>query len=695
MGTDRAAPDGDGLVAPTGQSGAGLYGPDGMPLDVDTTVGEDKHGHQSVEINEQGWFHAESNRLEQEQLAQIHLSAICRAVDERHMSGLCRDGRWTNDPETFPDLQLRGTVTSNAVIPFPPHDQQYYVCGIHDPATSNLRTSAIPSHVPDEDGNSTWVRLVDFADHADATHLFDESCPHRTHYGRVIQGALDNGYFVEALQAIALRPKLARQLFHCWDARRSVYIARLFKHGTWMRVEVDDYVPVGAPAKDSDEGNVPICCRSEFFPYVLWPSIIEKAYAKVHTLRGSTISRTDSDRGGWVALGGGGRVEEALADLTGGVAGRFSTSDVTMDRLFIYIYELQRDTLFVCRPHQMNCELHGVRLNPYYPNIVNRAVTWEGRLFVQLFSGAPGVYDGGLQDISVPYSLVHAPEYPETTAEGFFWITAQDFHEYFDTIFECRLVNSGDVSICSMPPPRMQASMPVAPGMVPGMGMPMPGSGLMRMPGPPLGPWFEWVYANPGEITRHNEPEFSVRVPERDVPCDIICSVEQIDPRMLMTTSERRRPPELLVKVYENVESSGRNRGGFYSKNLVCRSNWLPVRDAVVAFSVIEGCEFKILAEVPTLDTKVDRLIFRCYSSRPNVTVSAGTGLMKHALVEPNGPPRGQKRTLVGVAPPNKWGQDDVPMPLDEEHDSLRKPEFDMAIGWSELKQDLKDCCLM
>lgn len=36
--------------------------------------------------------------------------------------------------------------------------------------------------------------------------------------------------------------------------------------------------------------------------------------------------------------------------------------DVSPDRLFIYIHDLQRDTLFVCRPSQTLCELQGVRL---------------------------------------------------------------------------------------------------------------------------------------------------------------------------------------------------------------------------------------------------------------------------------------------------------------------------------------------
>ena len=53
--------------------------------------------------------------------------------------------------------------------------------------------------------------------------------------------------------------------------------------------------------------------------------MIEKAYAKIHTLRFSSSAITEDDMGGWEAIGGGGKVEDALADLTGGVAGRFYT----------------------------------------------------------------------------------------------------------------------------------------------------------------------------------------------------------------------------------------------------------------------------------------------------------------------------------------------------------------------------------
>lgn len=38
--------------------------------------------------------------------------------------------------------------------------------------------------------------------------------------------------------------------------------------------------------------------------------------------------------------------------------------------------------------------------------------------------------------------------------------------------------------------------------------------------GQPLA-WYEWIYANPGEVVRMNEPEFVVSVPQHAVPCEV------------------------------------------------------------------------------------------------------------------------------------------------------------------------------
>jgi len=712
-----------------GRREIGPFGPDGMPLKEGTTVEADEEGHfhakmeshQKVEIHDQGWFHAESNRYEQEELAKMHIVSISDAVRQRQGVGLCRDGRWTNSPHDFPDLGLTGTVLSNALVPFPPNDQQYYICGKYDPESSLLRPTAVPNFAHDGHSSSTWIRLVDFAQHADAVHLFDEFSS-KTHCGRIYQGSLDNGYFVEALQAISLRPKLVKQLFYAWQSRRSIYIARLFKHGTWMRVEVDDYVPVGRPGRNDSDGNVPICCRSEHFPNVIWPSLVEKAYAKIHTLRLSPSAMSEEDMGGWEALNAGGKVEDALADLTGGVAGRFYTEDVSPDRLFIYIHDLQRDTLFVCRPNMVNCELQGVRLNPYYPYAVNRAVQWEGGLYLQLFCGGPGVYDGGLQDITVPYTLSRCPKYPERREDGFFWLNAEDFHEYFGTIFECRLVNTGDVSLPDMPPPRFEIIRPppsdltmMANGMmapatamnfagVPGQAALTDGGHFEQMnaaemrrkgvqhvgaDGQPLA-WYEWVFANPGEVVRQNEPEFVITVPQHAVPCEVVCSVEQFDPRMLMKTPGRPEAVPILCKVYEKVD--GEN---CFSSQLVGRSNWIPVRDAMVAFSVTRGGEYLIVAELPDGTSHVERMIFRCYASHPYVMVAARKMSRKHLLVQSRELPGASRLSLVGLMQPANMDKDQ-PVRIDWEYDAMRKPEFDLETGWNALvKEAQQDCEVM
>lgn len=451
-----------------------------------------------------------------------------------------------------------------------------------------------------------WERLVQFGPTSGpgcsgCCALFNETA-HKTHCGRVFQGALDNAYLVEALNAISLRPKLARRLFLAWSVEFSVYAVRLFKNGTWLCVEVDDWVPV--PAAE-EAGDRPFCCHSEHFPDVLWPSVVEKAYAKACTIRDGGVGSGATSSGGWEAVGGGGSVDEALADLTGGVASSFSTRDVSPDRLFLYLYELQRRCLFVCRVSRANCRRNSMRLNPLAHHAVNRAAHHEGHCFVQVFCSHPsGVFSGGLDLLTIPETLVAA--FPERVEDGFFWLSILDFHFYFDTIFECRLVNSPDVGIPLMP---REAE---------------------------LRDFSEHVFATAGVVTAHRPPEFGVVVPEA---CEVVVAVEQTCGRILQLGPERRRPAALLLKVYEQV------RGDAYSSEVVCRSAWRPARGAMAAFR--GGGSFRIVAEVG-YGERCDRLVFRCYTSA-SATVSAGAGLRRHLLVEPRGPPAAIPWTLVGM----------------------------------------------
>lgn len=85
------------------------------------------------------------------------------------------------------------------------------------------------------------------------------------------------------------------------------YQILLFKHGNWINIVVDDFLP------QAGDGQ-PYGCRGEYHPQFCWSSLLEKAYAKLHNSYG--------------AIGEGGHIEEALEDLTGGVGSRFYVTEV-------------------------------------------------------------------------------------------------------------------------------------------------------------------------------------------------------------------------------------------------------------------------------------------------------------------------------------------------------------------------------
>lgn len=618
------------------------FGPDGEPLEhtfgtgaataLEHTFGT--HKQKKPELQMQGWFRAESGRMDLEPLARRSLQAICDTVEDMKQRGRCLTGKFTNDPEILPDVRFVG------VLPFAPEKSQLLVPDAREiiqeePIFGEEDEDEYEPVEAQPDKTDRWKRLSEFEPLASGTAmLFDESRVNATHFGRVFPGHLDNMYLVEALNAISLRPALARSLFLCYDTKHAVYILRIFKNGIWLKVEVDDYAPL-AP-----NGFEPLCCRSEHFPYILWPSLVEKAYAKVHTLRDG--QNPDDNSGGWMAIGGGGQVEDALADLTGGVSGRFYTQDVSPDRLFLYLYNLQRDTLFVCHVNESKCARKGIPLNPCAAHAINRAATHDGRCYVQVFSADPkGARDGGLSELTVPSELLR--DYPEKSYEGFFWLAIEDFHAYFSTIIECRLTSSPDVGILGMPPPRL-------------------------LPGEPTGReplYFETVFANPGQIAGINSPEISVQTPS--APCEIIISAQQTDSRITQVGDHRKPYVPLLIKVYENLGA-----GNVYSAQVVCRSNWIPTRDAMVAFQTAGGGSFKVVVEMPE-GAMCDRLILRCYSSLPYTEFFVNPSMAKHLLALPQGPPIASRFSLVGTVDPGRIARTDIPEPMSDNLDDVRR----------------------
>eukprot|EP00392_Amoebophrya_sp_AT5.2_P014662 g14823.t1 len=64
-----------------------------------------------------------------------------------------------------------------------------------------------------------------------------------SYYGKIYQGGLQNGYFVSALQALALRPLLLQDLFSYASVERGIYVLMFYKNGQFCSSEVDDWLP--------------------------------------------------------------------------------------------------------------------------------------------------------------------------------------------------------------------------------------------------------------------------------------------------------------------------------------------------------------------------------------------------------------------------------------------------------------------
>ncbi|XP_045150797.1 calpain-10 [Echinops telfairi] len=129
--------------------------------------------------------------------------------------------------------------------------------------------------------------------------------------GQVKQGLLGDCWFLCACAALQKSRRLLEQVIPpgqpSWlePAYRGCFTCRVWQYGHWVDITVDDRLPCLAGR---------LCfsrCQSED---VFWLPLLEKAYAKVH---------------GCYELLWAGQVADALVDLTGGLAERWTLKDFT------------------------------------------------------------------------------------------------------------------------------------------------------------------------------------------------------------------------------------------------------------------------------------------------------------------------------------------------------------------------------
>jgi len=91
----------------------------------------------------------------------------------------------------------------------------------------------------------------------------------------IIQGALGNSYFVNALKFLACYPPYIKRLLVSEKfASKGLYTIKFYKLGRWRYVHIDDRIPC------RQSGRVNFCRNGN--PNETFAMIIEKAYAKLH-----------------------------------------------------------------------------------------------------------------------------------------------------------------------------------------------------------------------------------------------------------------------------------------------------------------------------------------------------------------------------------------------------------------------------
>eukprot|EP00002_Diphylleia_rotans_P030029 TRINITY_DN6149_c0_g1_i6.p1 TRINITY_DN6149_c0_g1~~TRINITY_DN6149_c0_g1_i6.p1 ORF type:complete len:1182 (+),score=204.47 TRINITY_DN6149_c0_g1_i6:110-3655(+) len=289
-----------------------------------------------------------------------------------------------------------------------------------------------PNHPPDGCASvACWKRLVDigYGKH----QLFVDGAKDSD----VIQGRLGDCYLLGALSVITIRPDLFQRFILESYPEFSLYLFQFYKEGEWRQVIIDDYVPV------DEEGRILYAKSSN--PLEMWVSLVEKAYAKLHTC----YHNLD-----------GGSTSQALVDLTGGVPEKIDLDDKRTIALYRTGELWKKLIRFQEEGFLMGCGMSvdggdaeveygfGILQNHAYGVMAVVETKCQHKLLRIRNPWGQKEWRGAWSDHSPEWTpqLLEELHY-EFHDDGTFWMEMEDFMKYFNKLYICRLYDDdvGDI----------------------------------------------------------------------------------------------------------------------------------------------------------------------------------------------------------------------------------------------------------
>ncbi|XP_053794449.1 calpain-13 [Vidua chalybeata] len=242
----------------------------------------------------------------------------------------------------------------------------------------------------------------------------------------IMQGAIGDCWMLAALGSLTLRKHFLENVLPkdqgFQDDYAGIFHFRFWQYGEWVDVVIDDRLPF----LNGKYLSVHPRTSNEF-----WPSLLEKAYAK---LQGSYQNLS------------GGYLSDALVDLTGGIQVQFSLKDPPPDLEEILIAADKSRCL-------MGCSTSGQSRNIELRNgiVQGHAYTITGTVKIPYKNGwkhiiriwnpwGRGEWKGPWSDDSPQWDHVE-PKYRESLLrnkdDGEFWMSCKNFQEHFSRLYIC------------------------------------------------------------------------------------------------------------------------------------------------------------------------------------------------------------------------------------------------------------------